>query len=64
MGAATARRFAAEGARLVLVGLRADALRSVAEELGAIAVPGDAADSQLLAAAVATPPPRSGGSTS
>lgn len=52
MGAATARRFAAEGARLVLVGLRADALRSVAEELGAIAVPGDAADSQLLAAAV------------
>ena len=52
MGAATARRFAAEGAQLVLVGLRVDALRSIAEELGAIAVPGDAADPQLLAAAV------------
>ncbi|HEX3804375.1 MAG TPA: SDR family oxidoreductase [Solirubrobacteraceae bacterium] len=52
MGAATATRFAAEGARLVLVGLRADALRCIAEELGAIAVPGDAADPEFLDAAV------------
>jgi meso-butanediol dehydrogenase/(S,S)-butanediol dehydrogenase/diacetyl reductase len=52
MGAATARRFAAEGARLLLVGLRADPLRSIATEIGAIAVPGDAADPALLDAAV------------
>jgi NAD(P)-dependent dehydrogenase (short-subunit alcohol dehydrogenase family) len=32
--------------------LRADALRTTAEELGAIAVPGDAADPELLATAV------------
>jgi NAD(P)-dependent dehydrogenase (short-subunit alcohol dehydrogenase family) len=38
MGAATARRFAAEGAKLVLVGLRANALKSIADELGVILV--------------------------
>jgi meso-butanediol dehydrogenase / (S,S)-butanediol dehydrogenase / diacetyl reductase len=52
MGAATARLFAAEGAQLVLVGLGADQLRSIAEELGAIAVPGDAAEPELLDLAV------------
>jgi meso-butanediol dehydrogenase/(S,S)-butanediol dehydrogenase/diacetyl reductase len=52
MGAATARRFAAEGARLVLVGLRAELLDGVAEEVGAIAVPGDAADAMVMRAAV------------
>jgi NAD(P)-dependent dehydrogenase (short-subunit alcohol dehydrogenase family) len=43
IGAALARRFAAEGARLVVNDLDADAARSVADELGAVAVPGDAA---------------------
>ncbi|MDF3290387.1 SDR family oxidoreductase [Streptomyces silvisoli] len=43
IGAALARRFAAEGARLVVNDLDADAARAVAEELGAVAVPGDAA---------------------
>ena len=38
MGAATARRFAAEGARLVLAARRQDAGQEVASPLGAIAV--------------------------
>lgn len=38
MGAATARRFAAEGARLVLAARRQDAVQEVASPLGAIAV--------------------------
>ncbi|MFJ1810582.1 MULTISPECIES: SDR family oxidoreductase [unclassified Streptomyces] len=42
IGAALARRFAAEGARVVVNDLDADRARSVAEEIGGIAVPGDA----------------------
>lgn len=38
MGAATARRFAAEGARLVLAARRVDKTRPIAEEVGGIAV--------------------------
>jgi meso-butanediol dehydrogenase/(S,S)-butanediol dehydrogenase/diacetyl reductase len=52
MGAATARRFAAEGARLVLVGLRPAPLQQVADELDAVAAPGDAADASVVDAAV------------
>ena len=43
IGAALARRFAAEGARLVVNDLDPDAARAVAGELDAVAVPGDAA---------------------
>jgi NAD(P)-dependent dehydrogenase (short-subunit alcohol dehydrogenase family) len=42
IGAALARRFAAEGARVVVNDLDADAARAVADEIGAAVVPGDA----------------------
>ncbi|MFD7612129.1 SDR family oxidoreductase [Streptomyces sp. NPDC059828] len=42
IGAALARRFAAEGARVVVNDLDSDRTAAVAEETGAIAVPGDA----------------------
>jgi len=42
IGAALARRFAAEGARVVVNDLDGDRARAVAEEIGGIAVPGDA----------------------
>ncbi|MEU5276630.1 SDR family oxidoreductase [Streptomyces asoensis] len=42
IGAALARRFAAEGARVVVNDLDADRARAVAEEIGGTAVPGDA----------------------
>jgi NAD(P)-dependent dehydrogenase (short-subunit alcohol dehydrogenase family) len=42
IGAATARRFAAEGARVVITGRRPEPLAAVAEEIGGLAVPGDA----------------------
>ncbi|MFG2192400.1 SDR family oxidoreductase [Streptomyces sp. NPDC048639] len=42
IGAALARRFAAEGARVVVNDLNADKARAVAEEIGGTAVPGDA----------------------
>jgi meso-butanediol dehydrogenase/(S,S)-butanediol dehydrogenase/diacetyl reductase len=44
IGAATARRFAQEGARVVVSGRREEPVRSVAHETGGVAVPGDAAD--------------------
>ncbi|MDN0195993.1 SDR family oxidoreductase [Streptomyces sp. S.PNR 29] len=42
IGAALARRFAAEGARVVVNDLDAGRARTVADEIGGIAVPGDA----------------------
>ncbi|MGW1748663.1 SDR family oxidoreductase [Streptomyces sp. NPDC002092] len=42
IGAALARRFAAQGARVVVNDLDADRAKAVAEEIGGIAVPGDA----------------------
>ncbi|MFF4589405.1 SDR family oxidoreductase [Streptomyces sp. NPDC001388] len=42
IGAALARRFAAEGARVVVNDLDAGRARAVADEIGGIAVPGDA----------------------
>ncbi|MEU8586340.1 SDR family oxidoreductase [Streptomyces sp. NPDC048664] len=42
IGAALARRFAAEGARVVVNDLNAALAEAVAEEIGGIAVPGDA----------------------
>lgn len=57
IGAAVTRRFAAEGARLVVTGRRRDVLEEIADEVGGIAVPGDAADpahaSGVIDAAVA-----------
>jgi NAD(P)-dependent dehydrogenase (short-subunit alcohol dehydrogenase family) len=44
IGEATARRFASEGARVVLFDLHAERVRALADELGGIAVGGDAAD--------------------
>lgn len=46
IGAAIARRFAAEGARVVVTGRREAPLRAVAEETGGLAVAGDAADAE------------------
>ncbi len=42
IGAALARRFAAEGARVVVNDLDADKVKAVADEIGGIAVAGDA----------------------
>ncbi|GGU00337.1 SDR family oxidoreductase [Streptomyces coeruleorubidus] len=42
IGAALARRFAAEGARVVVNDLDAERAKHVAEEVGGVAVPGDA----------------------
>ncbi|MEV6795895.1 SDR family NAD(P)-dependent oxidoreductase [Streptomyces sp. NPDC051320] len=44
IGAALARRFTAEGARVVVNDLDAAKARAVAEEIGATAVPGDASE--------------------
>lgn len=44
IGAALARRFAADGARVIVNDLDPDAAEAVAAEIGGLAVPGDAAD--------------------
>src|SRR6266513_2208154 len=54
IGAALARRFAAEGARVVVNDLNADAAAAVAQSCGGTAVPGDAASVDGVAALVAT----------
>ncbi|WP_433872216.1 SDR family oxidoreductase [Saccharopolyspora sp. CA-218241] len=53
IGAAMARRFARDGAQLVLADLDADAVRRVADEVGGLAVPGDAASEDGVNALVA-----------
>lgn len=52
IGAATARRFAQEGAQVIVTGRRPAPLDAVAEEIGGRAVPGDAADPDHAAAVV------------
>lgn len=52
IGAATALRFAAEGANVVVTGRRKDPLDAVAAETGGIAVPGDVTDPDHAPAAV------------
>lgn len=44
IGAAIARRFATEGARVVVTGRRREPLEAIAAEVGGLAVQGDAAD--------------------
>lgn len=53
IGAAVARRIAAEGGKVALVGRRVDPLRAVAEEIGGIALAADAADGASFRAALA-----------
>lgn len=53
IGAALARRFAAEGARLVVNDLDGAAAARVAAEVGGLAVPGDAGAEESVAALVA-----------
>lgn len=53
IGAATARTLAADGWLVGLVGRRPEPLQSFAEEIGGIALPGDAADLAHLERAVA-----------
>jgi len=53
IGAATARRFAAEGARVVVTGRRPEPLEAVAAEIGGLAVPGNVADPAHAPEAVA-----------
>jgi NAD(P)-dependent dehydrogenase (short-subunit alcohol dehydrogenase family) len=54
IGAALARRFAADGARVVVNDLNADAARTVADEIGGIAAPGDAASETDVRALIDT----------
>ncbi|MBI1181940.1 MAG: SDR family oxidoreductase [Alphaproteobacteria bacterium] len=49
MGQATARRFAREGAKVVIAARRAEPLEALAQEIGALAVPCDIAQEAQLA---------------
>ncbi len=61
IGAATARRFASEGAKIVVTGRRPAPLAEVAAAVGGVAVPGDAARAEDVRRAVATCVERFGG---
>ncbi|MCZ3387424.1 MAG: SDR family oxidoreductase [Actinomycetia bacterium] len=61
IGAATARLFAAEGAKIVVTGRRPAPLAAVAEEVGGLAVPGDTGDPTHIAEGVAAAVSRFGG---
>jgi NAD(P)-dependent dehydrogenase (short-subunit alcohol dehydrogenase family) len=52
IGAATARRFAREGARVLVTGRRPEPLAAVAEEVGGVAIAGDTADPSHMNEAV------------
>jgi meso-butanediol dehydrogenase/(S,S)-butanediol dehydrogenase/diacetyl reductase len=54
IGAATARRFASEGAKVVVTGRRAEPIEAVAAEIGGRAVAGDTADEAHVTIAVET----------
>jgi NAD(P)-dependent dehydrogenase (short-subunit alcohol dehydrogenase family) len=61
IGAATARRFAAEGASVVVTGRRAEPLDRLASEIGALAVAGDASRAEDVQRAVSAATGRLGG---
>ncbi len=61
IGAATARRIAAEGGKVIVTGRRDAPIRQVAEEIGGAWISGDAADPAHLADAVALGIERFGG---
>jgi NAD(P)-dependent dehydrogenase (short-subunit alcohol dehydrogenase family) len=61
IGAATARLFRKEGAEVIVMGRRVEPLREVADETGAIAFAGDAADTDDVRAVVALARERFGG---
>ncbi len=61
IGAAAARRIAAEGGKVVVTGRRIEPIAAVAKEIGGAALAGDASDSKHLEAAVALCVERFGG---
>jgi meso-butanediol dehydrogenase / (S,S)-butanediol dehydrogenase / diacetyl reductase len=61
IGAATARAFAREGAKVVVTGRRAGPIQAVAADTAGVAVQGDVRDDRHLAEAVATAVRRFGG---
>ena len=61
IGAAVARRIAAEGGRVALVGRRPEPLKAVAEEIGAAVFAADAADTASMKAAVTAAAEQLGG---
>jgi NAD(P)-dependent dehydrogenase (short-subunit alcohol dehydrogenase family) len=61
IGAATARRFSAEGAKVVVTGRRPEPVESVAAEIGGLAVPGDASRPEDVRLAVSLAVERFGG---
>lgn len=61
IGAAIVRRFAAEGASVVVTGRRPEPIHEVARETGALAIAGDAADPAHVAAVVGVALDRFGG---
>lgn len=61
IGAAVARRLAAEGGKVALVGRRPEPLQTVAEEIGAAVFAADAADTASMKAAVTATAEKFGG---
>ena len=61
IGAATARRFVAEGAQVVVTGRRPEPLQTVADEIGGVAVAGDTGDPVAVGRAVDAAVDRFGG---
>ncbi len=52
LGAATARKFAAEGAKVVVLDYNLDAAKAVADEIGGFAVQADVGSADAVEAAV------------
>jgi meso-butanediol dehydrogenase / (S,S)-butanediol dehydrogenase / diacetyl reductase len=61
IGAAIARRFAAEGASVVVTGRRPEPISAIAAEIGGVAVAGDTNDNEHVVTAVSTAVSRFGG---
>ncbi len=63
IGAATARRFVEEGARVAIVDVDTDAAAALASEVGGVAITADVAEPESIAGAVAEAAERLGGLT-